>query len=124
MVGKLRALGSDTEIIPLALDDPRLSTCCMQSDLIVNTSSVGLNPGDPSVLTVDCLRPEHLVYDTIYLPAVTPLLALAAGRGCRTANGLTMLLHQGELAFQHWFPGTDPLAVMRAALAIPPSRIP
>jgi shikimate 5-dehydrogenase len=27
-----------------------------------------------------------------------------------------MLLHQGALAFQHWFPQTDPLAVMRAAL--------
>ncbi|HSP43945.1 MAG TPA: shikimate dehydrogenase [Luteolibacter sp.] len=123
MVEKLRALGSDTEIVPLALDDPELTERCLESDLIVNTSSVGLKTGDPSVLTADCLRPGLLVYDTIYQPAVTPLLALAASRGCRTANGLTMLLHQGALAFQHWFPGTDPLAVMRTALAIPPSRI-
>ncbi len=123
MVEKLRALGSDTEIVPLALDDPQLAACCLDSDLIVNTASVGLKSGDPSILTASCLKPEHMVYDTIYQPAVTPLLALAASRGCRTANGLTMLLHQGALAFQHWFPGSDPLAVMRAALAIPPSRI-
>ena len=123
MVDKLGALGGKTEIVPLALDDPRLAARCVECDLIVNTSSVGLKPGDPSVLTAEFMRPGHLVYDTIYQPAVTPLLALAASRGCRTANGLTMLLHQGALAFQHWFPGTDPLATMRAALAIPHSRI-
>ena len=123
MVEKLRALDSATEIIPLALDDPRLAESCLESDLIVNTSSLGLKSGDPSVLTAGCLRPGHWVYDTIYQPAVTPFLALAASCGCRTANGLTMLLHQGALAFQHWFPGTDPLAAMRAALAIPSSRI-
>lgn len=122
MVERLRALRNDTEIIPLALDDPGLSGHCLESDLIVNTSSVGLKDGDPSVLAAACLRPGHMIYDTIYKPAVTPFLALAAGLGCRTANGLTMLLHQGVLAFQHWFPGTDPLAVMRAALAVPPSR--
>ena len=117
MVEKLRALGSATKIVPLALDDPALAARCLESDLIVNTSSVGLKPGDPSVLTSDHLRPGQMVYDTIYQPPVTPLLALAAGCGCRTANGLSMLLHQGALAFQHWFPGTDPLPVMRAALA-------
>jgi shikimate dehydrogenase len=85
--------------------------------LIVNTSSVGLKPGDPPILTSECLKPEHLVYDTIYQPPVTPLLALAGKLGCRTANGLSMLLHQGVLAFQHWFPVTEPLEVMRVALA-------
>jgi shikimate dehydrogenase len=90
---------------------------CQACDLIVNTSSVGLKPGDPSVLTAACLKPEHLVYDTIYQPPVTPLLALAEQRGCRTANGLSMLIHQGALAFQLWFPGSNPLPMMRAALS-------
>jgi shikimate dehydrogenase len=85
--------------------------------LIVNTSSVGLKEGDPSVLRAECLRPGQMVYDTIYQPPVTPLLALAAACGCRTSNGGSMLLHQGVLAFQQWFPGTDPLETMRAALA-------
>ena len=43
-------------------------------------------------------------------------MALAAERGCRVSNGFSMLLHQGALAFQKWFPGSDPLEVMRAAL--------
>jgi len=80
---------------------------------------VGLAAGDPSVLAAQCLVPKQLVYDAIYHPPVTPLLALASQAGCRTSNGLSMLLRQGALAFQHWFPQAEPLAVMRAALAHP-----
>lgn len=116
LASRLRLLNPAVEIISLSLDDPQLAAQCLSCDLIVNTSSVGLKHGDPSILSTDCLKPEHWVYDTIYKPAVTPLLALAQSKNCRTANGLTMLLHQGVLAFQHWFPQTDPLAVMRASL--------
>jgi shikimate dehydrogenase len=116
LVRRLRDAGSGVEINALSFDDPALADHCLDCDLIVNTSSVGLKPGDPSILTANCLKPEHFVYDTIYKPAVTPLLALARSKGCRTANGLSMLLHQGALAFQHWYPGTHPLDVMKAAL--------
>ena len=112
----LRVLSPQTEIIALAFEDPALVEECLNGDLIVNTSSVGLQEGDPSILPAACLKREHLVYDTIYQPPVTPLLAVANGVGCRTANGLSMLIEQGALAFQHWFPGAEPLAVMRAAL--------
>ncbi len=114
---RLEQFSADTEIQALSFDDPSLSEHCLGSDLIVNTSSVGLKSGDPAILTQSCLKKEHLVYDTIYQPAVTPLLGMAAAVGCRTANGLSMLIHQGALAFQHWFPGTDPLPVMREAMA-------
>jgi shikimate dehydrogenase len=113
---RLAQLGSHTQVITLPLDDPSLAAHCLGCDLIVNTSSVGLKPGDPSILPASCLKPQHRVYDTIYQPSVTPLLALAGESGCRTSNGLSMLIHQGALAFQHWFPQADPLAVMRAAL--------
>ena len=104
------------EIIALSFDDPALVDQCLGCDLIVNTSSVGLKAGDPSILPAACLKKEHLVYDTIYQPPVTPLLAMANDFGCRTANGLSMLVNQGALAFQHWFPGTDPLPVMKQAI--------
>ncbi len=110
---RLRDGGPDTEIITLSFDDPSLAEHCLGSDLIVNTSSIGLKSGDPSILPGTCLRKGHLVYDTIYQPPVTPLLALAAEAGCRTANGLSMLVNQGALAFLHWFPGTDPLPMMK-----------
>jgi shikimate dehydrogenase len=113
----LRTQGMDVDVTALSFDDPALAEHCLGCDLIVNTSSVGLKPGDPSILPAACLKKEHFVYDTIYKPAVTPFLALAQAKGCRTANGLSMLLHQGALAFKIWFPDTAPLAVMRAALA-------
>lgn len=116
LVERLRALGPTTEVIALAFDDPRLIALSQESDLIVNTTSVGLKEGDGSPLPQDCLRAGLCVYDTIYQPAVTPLLAAANATGARIANGLSLLLHQGALAFQHWFPHTDPLPYMREAL--------
>jgi shikimate dehydrogenase len=110
---RLRALGGHIGITSLAFDDPALQSACLSADLIVNTTSVGLKPGDPSIIPATCLRPGHLVYDSIYQPPITPLLALAAETGCRHANGLSLLIHQGALAFQHWFPKHDPLAMMR-----------
>jgi shikimate dehydrogenase len=118
LVERLRALGPTTEVTALAFDDPRLSALSQESDLIVNTTSVGLKEGDGSPLPQNCLRAGLCVYDTIYQPAVTPLLAAASTAGARVANGLSLLLHQGALAFQHWFPHTDPLPYMRQALGI------
>jgi shikimate 5-dehydrogenase len=48
------------------------------------------------------LRQARAVYDMIYRPAETKLLAAARKAGCKTANGLGMLLHQGAKAFKIW----------------------
>lgn len=116
LLNRLVALGPTTKVTALSFEDPLLALECQSVDLIVNTSSVGLKDGDPSILPPSFLRAGQLVYDTIYQPAVTPLLAAANGMNCRTANGLSLLIHQGVLAFQHWFPQTDPLSVMREAM--------
>jgi shikimate dehydrogenase len=117
LVNRLAALGPTTSITALSFDDPSLAAEAHDVDLIVNTSSVGLKAGDPSILPASCLKASHLVYDTIYQPTVTPLIAAARSMHCHSANGLSMLIHQGVLAFQHWFPQTDPLAIMRQAMA-------
>ena len=57
-----------------------------------------------------------MVYDVIYARTRTPLLVAAAEAGARGANGLSMLLHQGVLAFEIWFDREAPVNVMRAAL--------
>lgn len=113
LVDRLRVINPGTEIIALSFGDPSLAEHCLACGLIVNTSSVGLKADDPSILPASCLSRHHLVYDTIYQPPVTPLLALANDTGCKTANGLSMLVNQGALAFQHWFPDTEPLPFMK-----------
>jgi shikimate dehydrogenase len=52
----------------------------------------------------------------IYRPAATPLLKAAKAAGCRVANGISMLLHQGALALEIWTDQPAPLKEMRAAL--------
>lgn len=85
-------------------------------DLIVNATPVGLNRGDPSPLPSRVLAPHLIVYDTIYSAARAPLVAAALEAGARAANGLSMLLHQGALAFEIWFERSAPIEAMRKAL--------
>jgi shikimate dehydrogenase len=119
LVERIRAeVGGGPEIVLLGLDDVSLPVMARGCEVIVQTTSVGLKPEDPAVLGEDCLNAGQLVYDTIYKPSLTPLLKLARERGCRTANGESMLLHQGALAFQIWFPGAEPLDWMRRGLGI------
>ncbi|MFL6540980.1 MAG: shikimate dehydrogenase family protein [Chthoniobacterales bacterium] len=94
--------------------DPR--ELAREADLIVNATPVGLSRDDVPLLTRDAFRRGQFVYDTIYNPVRTRLLEEAAAAGAQTANGLSMLLHQGARAFEVWFGQSAPLDPMRAAL--------
>ncbi|MFK7909420.1 MAG: shikimate dehydrogenase [Akkermansiaceae bacterium] len=99
-------------------DDPGLAEAAGHVDLIINATSLGLKQFDPLPLPEECIQPHHLVYDMIYNPALTPLLKHARSAGARTGNGLSMLLHQGVLSYECWFPDPgSPLEHMRHGLA-------
>ena len=87
-------------------------------DLVINATSLGLKPDDSSPLDEKqfSLKRTRAVYDMIYRPAETKLLKSAKTAGCKTANGLGMLLHQGAKAFEIWTGRPAPLDVMRKAL--------
>ncbi len=87
-------------------------------DLLLNATPLGLKPGDPLPLDEKqfSLRQVRAVFDMIYNPAETPLLKAAKAAGCKTANGLGMLLHQGAKAFEIWTGQSAPIDVMRRAL--------
>ncbi|HEY5480409.1 MAG TPA: shikimate dehydrogenase [Verrucomicrobiae bacterium] len=87
-------------------------------DLVLNATSLGLKPNDPSPLDGKqfTLRQAGAVYDMIYRPAETALLKEAKAAGCRTANGLGMLLYQGAEALELWSGQTAPVEIMRQAL--------
>jgi len=87
-------------------------------DLVLNATSLGLKPDDPLPFDTNSfsLGKTRAVYDMVYRPAETPLLAAAAEAGCKTANGLGMLLHQGAKALEIWTGQAAPLDVMRTAL--------
>jgi len=88
------------------------------SDLLVNATSLGMKHSDPSPVPASLLAPHLMLYDTVYARGRSPLLVAAEEAGARGANGLSMLLHQGALAFETWFDRDAPLATMRAALLL------
>ena len=97
------ALGPAIETVPWAERAGALAGAA----LLVNATSLGMT-GQPALdLPLDDLPAEATVNDIVYAPLETPLLAAARRRGCRTVDGLGMLLHQGRPGFHAWF-GVDP----------------
>ena len=72
------------------------------ADLLVNTTSAGMDGQPPLDLDLSAL-PPHAVVDDVYVPKETALLRAAAARGLRTVGGLGMLLHQAVPGFARWF---------------------
>lgn len=89
-----------------------------RADLVLNATSLGLKPDDPLPLDTKKFkfRQTPAVYDMVYRPAETPLLHAARLAGCKTVNGLGMLLFQGARAFEIWTGRAAPLEVMRRSL--------
>jgi len=87
-----------------------------QIDLVIQCTSLGMKRTDPEVLPQSLIQPHHLVYDMVYSPPRTRLMAAAEAEGARAANGLSMLLWQGVLAFEFWFNREAPVEAMRQGL--------
>jgi shikimate dehydrogenase len=83
-------------------------------DLLVNATPVGMAPRtDESPLPASALRPRALVFDTVYRPLETRLLRDARERGCRTQDGLGMLVHQAVEQVRLWTGKTPDASRMR-----------
>lgn len=111
-----RLLGPGERLVAISSNSPRLEEEVANIDLIVNATSLGMKRSDPSPLPSAWLTASHLVYDTVYANNSTRLLDDARHVGARTANGLSMLVHQGALSFELWFGREPDLAAMRAGL--------
>lgn len=70
---------------------------------VVNATSLGMDGKQPLRVPLDALNANALVTDLVYTPLETRLLADARARGCRTVDGLGMLLHQAAPGFERWF---------------------
>lgn len=100
-----------------SLSDPSL-LISHPASIIINATPVGMH-GDISPLPAEVLArfdQDTFVYDMIYNPSQTYLLCQARTMRLHSANGLSMLLHQGALSFSLWTNRPAPLEVMRRAL--------
>jgi shikimate dehydrogenase len=95
----------------------------MAADLLVNCTSVGLQPSASATvdelnqmgLTLDQVGKYSYVVDMVYRTTPTPLLIAASRHGIPTVDGLEVLVAQGALSFELWAKTSAPLEVMRAA---------
>jgi shikimate dehydrogenase len=78
-----------------------------QADVLVNCTSLGMQGKDALSIDLSPLKKGAVVYDIVYVPLETALLAQAKKRGHRTVDGLGMLLQQAGFGFRKWF-GGDP----------------
>ena len=97
----LDRLGAKGKVLALANPAPR-------ADLLVNCSSLGMT-GQPALdLDISALPEGSTVYDIVYAPLETPLLATARARGLKVIDGLEMLIGQAALAFDIFFDAPAP----------------
>jgi len=107
---------SETEISAVDLASNQLNLAIRSADLLVNTTSVGMQETDQLLIDPDFLNPGTIVYEIVYTPPETPLLRVAREKGCQTIGGIGMLVHQGAIAFEKWIGIVPNVETMRIAL--------
>lgn len=114
-----RLASSSTNVILAEWSDKAFKVLLDEVDLVVNATPIGMKKDDAPPFDLSLLTKRHLVYDMVYLAEGDTLLVEAAkATGAKTCNGLTLLLHQGALSFEHWFDHPVPLEAMRNALFV------
>lgn len=89
------------------------------SHILINATSMGMNGNNPVPVDLSAYYPDTIVFDMVYAPLETPLLAQARANGLRTIDGLDMLVGQAAAAFDLFFgvrPPRDRDAELRGLL--------
>ncbi|WP_139800749.1 shikimate dehydrogenase [Geothermobacter hydrogeniphilus] len=120
---RARQLAADfTTVLPgtsfatIGLEGSELAVAVAECDLVVNSTSIGLQGEAFAGFPWQCLSAETRCYDIVYRRGGTPWLLRAERQGCRCADGLGMLAAQGELAFRIWTGQSPPSGVMKCRL--------
>jgi shikimate dehydrogenase len=112
---RFRGIGPGS-LAAVALDASEMIEALGSADLAVNATTVGMVDAG-SAFNVELLPASATVFDLVYVPAETALVANARGRGLQAANGSEMLIAQAAIAFERWTGVGGMAEVMRAAVA-------
>jgi shikimate dehydrogenase len=104
------------EVVVGGLQKRNLKKIVENTEILVNTTSVGMLPqSGSSPLPFGLIKKEQVVFDIIYNPQKTALLTEAEEAGAKIIGGIEMLVHQGAAAFEIWTGEKAPVDVMRQA---------
>lgn len=98
---KADALSQEFGLCARGYDD--VGNIASKSDIIINTTSVGMNPDpDASIIDKKDIPEGKIIMDIVYNPLRTLLLKLAEKKGCKTISGDLMLIYQAIGQFEIW----------------------
>ena len=109
------SMGLGVSARAISLDLKELSLAAVQSELIVNCTSVGMAHTSEfglSPLLLQQISPNSVVYDLVYNPIDTQLLKEATRAGAAVISGIKMLVYQGAASFELRFDRPAPVDVM------------
>ena len=88
----------------------------IEADVVINSTSVGMHPHtDATPMVKENLKPGMTVFDIVYNPLETRLLTEAQEAGCKTINGMNMLVYQGVRQIELWTGKVPPVESMKDA---------
>ena len=117
MMEKLAAdlkAGTRTDIQSAPMNDDTLAAAMATADVIVHCTPIGMHPKEGvSLVPAHLFRPGQAVFDVVYTPLETKLLADAKAKGLQTISGVEMFVNQAVLQFERFTGESAPVEVMR-----------
>lgn len=106
--------GTNAEVRSGVMTDKAHSDAMGAADIIIHCTPVGMHPKDQaSLVPKNLFRPGQVVFDAVYNPLETRLLAEAKACGLQTISGVEMFINQAVLQFERFTGVPAPEAVMR-----------
>ncbi len=104
-------------VVVVNYEEKSLKDAISRTDAVINTTTVGMMPHvADSPLPASVLESRVVVMDIVYNPQETRLLQDAKAAGCKTVDGIGMLVHQGAESLKIWLGVDAPTAAMKAAV--------
>jgi len=98
----------------IELNDETLKNHLKEVDILVQTTPVGMKPDiDNTIISGELIPKNVTVMDIVYNPPETRLLREAKKKGCKTIDGVGMLVHQGAKSLNIWLGINPPIDIMK-----------
>lgn len=106
--------GTDLPIRSSLFDNAALAEAMDRADIVIHCTSVGMHPNtDASLVPKALFKQDQIVFDIVYTPLETKLLADAKSKGLQTISGVDMFVNQAVLQFEQFTGTSAPVEVMR-----------
>ncbi len=117
LVNEFAGKFTKTRVEYSGLEGAEILNSARRADIIINCSSGGMEGNTPLEIPLEEFGGEFGVYDLVYKPRETPLVARARELGIKAESGIDMLLYQGAKSFEIWTGKEAPIETMKKALA-------